>query len=119
MTLRFRWNGQQLTGRPGDSIAAALSAAQVTRFGTGGNGQPRGPFCGMGVCQDCAVKVDGRTGRLACMTTLRDGMEIEAQDDRATPSVATEGAPLDVEQVTVDVAVLGAGPAGLAAATRL
>ncbi len=119
MTLRFRWNGEQLTGRPGDSIAAALSAAQVTRFGSGCIGQPRGPFCGMGVCQDCSVKVDGQTGQLACMTALRDGMEIEAQDDRTTPPAATEGAPVEVEQQTVDAAVLGAGPAGLAAATRL
>ena len=35
-----------------------------------------GGFCGMGVCQECRVKVDGVPDQRACMTEVRDGMEI-------------------------------------------
>jgi predicted molibdopterin-dependent oxidoreductase YjgC len=33
-------------------------------------------FCGMGVCFDCLVTVDGRPGVRACMTPVRDGMDV-------------------------------------------
>jgi sarcosine oxidase subunit alpha len=36
----------------------------------------RGGFCGMGVCQECRVTVDGRPDQRACMTEVRDGMEV-------------------------------------------
>jgi sarcosine oxidase subunit alpha len=35
-----------------------------------------GGFCGMGVCQECRVTVDGVADRRACMTAVRDGMEV-------------------------------------------
>lgn len=38
---------------------------------------PRGLFCGMGICFDCLVTIDGRPGQRACMTTVSDGMRIE------------------------------------------
>ena len=39
-------------------------------------GTARGGFCGMGVCLECRVTVDGRPGTRACMTEVRDGMEV-------------------------------------------
>jgi sarcosine oxidase subunit alpha len=36
----------------------------------------RGGFCGMGVCQECRVTVDGLPDQRACMLLVRDGMEI-------------------------------------------
>ncbi len=41
------------------------------------SGQPRGLFCGMGLCFDCLVTVDGRPDVRACITNVRDGMRIE------------------------------------------
>ncbi len=40
-------------------------------------GAARGGFCGMGVCQECRVTVDGRPDQRACMTEVREGMEVE------------------------------------------
>ncbi|HCI6741169.1 TPA: (2Fe-2S)-binding protein, partial [Klebsiella variicola subsp. variicola] len=40
----------------------------------------RAPFCGMGVCQECRVTVDGLRV-LACQTLCRAGMQIERSHD--------------------------------------
>jgi predicted molibdopterin-dependent oxidoreductase YjgC len=34
-------------------------------------------FCGIGVCFDCIVTIDGIANQRACITQLRDGMRIE------------------------------------------
>lgn len=117
--MRFTWNGAPLEARPGDSIAAALTAAGVRKLGTGCAGQDRAMFCGMGVCQDCAVQVDGQVGQLACMTKVAPGMKVCVQDDPVTPPQLWEGEAAPPRAVTTDVAVIGAGPAGLRAAIVL
>ncbi|HGI7054042.1 TPA: 2Fe-2S iron-sulfur cluster-binding protein, partial [Klebsiella aerogenes] len=40
----------------------------------------RAPFCGMGVCQECRVTVDGLRV-LACQTLCRSDMQIERSRD--------------------------------------
>lgn len=117
--MRFTWNGEALDARPGDSIAAALTAAGVRKLGKGCAGQDRAMFCGMGVCQDCAVQVDGQVGRLACMTKVTPGMAVCAQDDRATKPQPWEGEAAPATQQEADTVVIGAGPAGLRAALVL
>jgi predicted molibdopterin-dependent oxidoreductase YjgC len=69
-------DGEPLQARPGQTIAAALYASgrrvfRRTRFGD----RPRGLYCGMGVCFDCVVKVDGETTR-ACMRYVAEGMQV-------------------------------------------
>ncbi len=116
MTLRFSWNGKQQIGQPGDSIAAALFEAGVRIFGASRAGRARGLFCGMGACQECLVVVDGKRSRRACMTELRQDMAVETQDDRAgAPFPDTSPGPA-ADEISVDLAVLGGGPAGLSAA---
>lgn len=63
-------------------IHTTVSAALVLADGIRGNrvsvtGEPRAMLCGMGVCQECRVRVDGRTHVLACQTVCRDGMTID------------------------------------------
>lgn len=63
----------------GETVAAVLMAqgspaTRVTR-----SGAPRGVFCGMGVCYDCLVVVDGIPNTRACMAWVREGMAIEHQ----------------------------------------
>ena len=74
------WDGQPLKACEGQTIAAALAAAghRVLRWTTR-RGAPRGVFCGMGVCFDCLVQVDGRPNVQACLTPVRDGMTIHTQ----------------------------------------
>ncbi len=115
-TIAFTFDGQPVTARAGDSIAVALEAAGVRRLGATGGGRDRGVYCGMGVCQECMVVADGRRSTPACMTTVRSGMHVTSQDD-ATTAVAPndETAPASLRHRT-DLAIVGAGPAGLEAA---
>ena len=78
--LRFTFDGRDLEAFEGETVAAALLAEGYrTLRRTSGRGAPRGLFCGMGVCFDCLVQIDGRPNRQACLTRLRDGMRVETQ----------------------------------------
>ena len=69
-------DGERVEARRGQTIAAALIASGRRVFRRTRNaGKPRGLYCGLGVCFDCLVKVDGRTER-ACMTKVQDGMQV-------------------------------------------
>src|SRR5690606_10462641 len=113
-------DGVAHTVEAGLSIAAALTQCSRPDFSTDAAGKKRGVFCGMGVCHDCLVTVDGRTSQRACMTPVADGMHIDRQ--QAQPGVASaEGAdlraiPESIEQRSMDLLIIGPGPAGLSAA---
>jgi glycine/D-amino acid oxidase-like deaminating enzyme/ferredoxin len=109
----IRFNGAQIEALPGETIAAALSAAGVLTVRHTASGAPRGLWCGMGACHDCIVTVDGRAGQRACMVKARDDMVVESAF-RPAAVLAQPGA--DAAQRRCDVLVIGAGPAGLAAA---
>jgi aerobic-type carbon monoxide dehydrogenase small subunit (CoxS/CutS family) len=74
----------QVDGKPvsvpaGSSVAAALRIADVAGMGVtrrSVSGEWRAPFCGMGICQECRVTVDGAR-RLACQTPCVAGMRVE------------------------------------------
>ena len=66
----------------GITVAAALAISGVRTTRTSVSGQSRGPLCGMGVCQECRVTVDGRAHVLACQTLCRDGQTIETTGSR-------------------------------------
>ncbi len=71
-------NGSPIEAYPGESIAAALLAAGQRAFRqTLGGNSPRGLFCGMGICYDCMVTVDGVPNVRSCMTTVQEGCVIE------------------------------------------
>jgi predicted molibdopterin-dependent oxidoreductase YjgC len=71
-------DGTPVSARAGDSVAAALLCAGVHAFrATAVSGAPRGPFCMMGACFDCAVTIDGEPGMQACLVRVADGMRID------------------------------------------
>ena len=79
-----------LDGRPtvaylGETVAAVLFAEGSARTRTTVGGAPRGVFCGMGVCFDCLVVIDGVGNRQGCLVPLREGMRIETQHGRRQP----------------------------------
>jgi D-hydroxyproline dehydrogenase subunit gamma len=67
--------------RPTDSVAAAVLLANPghTRR-TPVTAAPRAPYCMMGVCFDCLMEIDGVENRQACMTPVRDGMQVQRQN---------------------------------------
>jgi predicted molibdopterin-dependent oxidoreductase YjgC len=76
----FTFDGQEILACEGETIAAALLAAgrRVLRL-TGRRGEPRGLFCGMGICFDCLVVVNGCPNVRACQTPVVAGMCVETQ----------------------------------------
>ena len=74
-------NSRPVTAYRGESVAAALMAeGHIALRRTARRGHLRGLFCGMGVCYDCVAAIDGRPGRRACMTEVRDGMAVELEE---------------------------------------
>ncbi|MBX9625534.1 MAG: (2Fe-2S)-binding protein [Gemmataceae bacterium] len=73
-------DGNPAKAHEGESVAAALLAAgRRTLRTTDRRGEPRGLYCGIGVCFDCVMTVDGRPGVRTCQTPVRDGMRVETQ----------------------------------------
>ncbi|MBB6123407.1 (2Fe-2S)-binding protein [Sphingobium subterraneum] len=74
VTILF--DGRPVDALEGESIAAALWAAGIRRLRTApNNGGARGPFCMMGLCQECVVEIDGQVVE-ACRRTVSDGLKI-------------------------------------------
>ncbi|WP_095053601.1 (2Fe-2S)-binding protein [Pseudomonas sp. Irchel s3b2] len=71
-------DGRALKVAEGTSVAAALALGSDGSTRTSVSGQRRAPLCGMGICQECRVTIDGRR-RLACQTLCRDGMQVETR----------------------------------------
>lgn len=73
-------DGRAITAHEGESVAAVLIAEEImaTRATTLRR-DPRGVFCGMGVCFECLVIVDGVPNTRACMTWAREGMAVQRQ----------------------------------------
>jgi predicted molibdopterin-dependent oxidoreductase YjgC len=69
-------NATDISVTPGVTVAAAIAMAGdiITRRSVGG--AARAPLCGMGVCQECRVTIDGRPHQLSCQTLCADGMHI-------------------------------------------
>ncbi|MFF4776146.1 (2Fe-2S)-binding protein [Microtetraspora fusca] len=75
--FEMRVDGRPVPVVPGQTVGAALHAAGIrtwrtTRFGE----RRRGLFCGIGVCFDCLVTVNGEENLRACLTEARPGDEV-------------------------------------------
>lgn len=78
--IKFYFNDQEVSGYIGQSVGAALLAQgdrilRKTRF----NEKGRGVFCGIGVCFDCLVVIDGISNKRACITEIKAGMKVQTQ----------------------------------------
>ena len=77
LAVTIHIDGRAVGAEAGRPLGAVLHRELDAVLRTTAGGAPRGLFCGMGVCFDCLVSVDGRDGVRACMTPVRDGMRIE------------------------------------------
>ena len=93
-TVRFTFEGKPLEGRHGESLAATLVSTGIVGFRETRGGEMRGMFCGMGVCQDCLLEVDGKPNQRACMTRLEGPTTVRPGIyGRALPEVASGEPP--------------------------
>lgn len=77
----FHFDHRDIPFVPGQSVGAALLAAghrswRTTRLAA----RPRGLFCGIGVCFDCLVVIDGHPNQRACLVSAASGMRVTTQE---------------------------------------
>lgn len=70
-------NGLDVPAVSGRTVAATLHAQGILAWRTNAvDGSPRGPFCGMGICRECIVTVEGMDEQRACLLMVKDGLRI-------------------------------------------
>jgi predicted molibdopterin-dependent oxidoreductase YjgC len=75
-TVTLSIDARSVSVEAGVTVAAAIAIAGsgVTRRSVGG--AARAPLCGMGICQECRVTIDGRMHQLSCQTLCTEGMHV-------------------------------------------
>ncbi len=68
-------NDRPVTVEAGAMVSTAVALAGVTAFRRSVTGEPRGPLCGMGICFECRVTIDGREHCRSCQIACAEGME--------------------------------------------
>lgn len=81
--FEFTFEGQPIKAYPGETIGAALLAAGISTFRFTRKGQPRGIFCGIGLCYDCLVVVEGKPNCRACLTPAQACVQVRVQQANA------------------------------------
>jgi thioredoxin reductase len=114
--VELSWNGEPVQAQRGDTVAAALIASGHQACRDAGPDDSRGLFCGMGVCHECTVQVEGAGERLACMTPVEAGMRARPAAPRLDLAGVAPDPTLPESVLAPDLLVVGGGPAGLAAA---
>ena len=111
-------DGDAIPAHPGETIGAAMAAAGLRTFRKTPTGSPRGMYCGMGLCHECLVTVNGDPNQRACRTLAFPDTRVETQDGLGTydPSPEYVAPTPTLTRIAAPIVVVGAGPAGLSAA---
>ena len=72
-------NGHEVSVPCGTIVAAAVALAGVSGFRRSVLGQPRGPLCGMGICMECRVSINGQAHCRSCETLCEPNMEVRTE----------------------------------------
>ncbi|HEX7411889.1 MAG TPA: FAD-dependent oxidoreductase [Bacteroidales bacterium] len=117
-TLTFSFEGKEISGEKGFTIAAALHQAGYPVHSHSLTNRERSLECGIGKCGACEMLVDGQIRRI-CITRVDGVKEVSEIPKDYNPYIAKlhKNDPLKVYKTSV--AIIGAGPAGLAAREEL
>ena len=69
-------NSKPIEVPEGTVVAAAVAAAGIAKFRSSVLLQARGPLCGMGICMECRVTINGQAHCRSCLTVCQEGMEV-------------------------------------------
>jgi predicted molibdopterin-dependent oxidoreductase YjgC len=75
-TVTIVVNGVSVTMPAGSMVAAAILKTGTHAFRRSATGEARGPLCGMGICFECRVTIDGDEHCRSCQTLCKDGMDV-------------------------------------------
>jgi D-hydroxyproline dehydrogenase subunit gamma len=72
-------NGTEIAVPPGATVAVAVAmAGQPCRISV--DGSPRGPLCGMGICFECRVRINGKSHCRSCQILCEPGMDVKTDE---------------------------------------
>lgn len=74
--VKLSVNGKAVEVPAGAMVSAAVAIFGASRFRRSVTGQPRGPLCGMGICFECRVTINGRAHAKSCQIPCEEGMEV-------------------------------------------
>lgn len=117
--VEFLYDGKKVQGRKGYTIATALHEAGYPVHSHSLDGRNRSLNCGIGKCGACEMVVDGEVRRI-CITLVDGVKEVCHVDAKESllPEVHAQQ-PREVKVYKTTVAIIGAGPAGLACREQL
>ena len=75
-TVTLVVNGVSVTMPAGSMVSAAILKSGVHGFRRSVTGELRGPLCGMGICFECRVTIDGEAHSRSCQTVCKNGMDV-------------------------------------------
>ncbi|NDI86009.1 (2Fe-2S)-binding protein [Undibacterium crateris] len=75
--IKLWLNGRPIKAQTGITVAALLMQQDEWLTRCSVSGEPRFALCGMGVCQECRVTINGQPQRLACQTLCKPCMVIQ------------------------------------------
>jgi len=116
--ITFLFNGQEVVGHIGYTIAAALHQAGFPIHSHSLEGRERSLECGIGKCGACEMLVDGKIKRI-CITKVDSVKEVAEVDSKVLPKKEIPNQQQETLVFKTRVAIIGAGPAGLACREEL
>lgn len=114
----FYFEGREVKGKKGFTIAAALHQAGYPVHSHSLKDRERSLECGIGKCGACEMLVDGEIKRI-CITKIDNVHEVREIPRDFTPLVREPERIEPYKVFRTTVAIVGAGPAGLAAREML
>lgn len=73
-------NGVSVAMPAGSMVSAAILKTGTQVFRRSVTGEARGPLCGMGICFECRVTIDGEAHCRSCQTVCRNGMDVRTDE---------------------------------------
>ncbi len=110
----FTYNGQKVIGKKGFTVAAALHQAGFPVHSHSLTNRNRSLECGIGKCGACEMLVDGEIRRI-CITKVDNVKEVAEIPKGFEPQIKQVDPYKKIKVYKTTVAIIGAGPAGLAA----
>nr|HEV7952592.1 (2Fe-2S)-binding protein [Candidatus Acidoferrales bacterium] len=78
--VKISVDGADVNVRAGTSVAAAILSAGIMRFRRSVTGEARSALCGMGICFECRVTIDGKAHARSCQIICNDGMVVRTDE---------------------------------------
>lgn len=77
--ITLQINNKEISIPEGSTVAIAIFASDTDSFRRSVSGEPRFPLCGMGICFECRVTIDGIKHQKSCQILVENGMIVDTE----------------------------------------